>query len=197
MKKQCLWYLHKGRWINPETIGSRATLLTRKTIFNNKKQIGEKKDIISFMRIKWSKFGLKFNLLHSKMLCAKFDWYWPSGSGVEDFFENVVNIFSILFPLRKRCGFFFMWTNLNSLIPFTQGLFVRRLVYIGLVFLEKVFKFYQFIFDISLLLGNGTRPFIWIHLIPFTQGAFCLCHVWLKLNQWFWRRRFLNIVKEF
>ena len=148
------------------------------------------------MRIKWSNFGLNFNLLHSKMLCAKFDWYWPSGSGVEDFFENVVNIFSIVFPLRKRCGFF-MWTNLNSLIPFTQGFFVRSLVDTGLVVLEKVFKFCQFIFDISLLLGNGTRSFIWIHLIPFTQGAFCLCHVWLKLNQWFWRRRFLNIVKEF
>ena len=38
-------------------------------------------------------------------------------------------------------------------------------------------------------------PFILTNLNPLYQG--CLCQVWLKLAQWFWRRRFLNFVSLF
>ena len=33
------------------------------------------------------------------------------------------------------------------------------------------------------------------HISPSSKDA--LCQVWLKLNQWFWRRRFLNFINVF
>ena len=58
------------------------------------------------------------NPLHPRMLCAKFGWNWPSGSG-EEGFKNFVNVyfhyFIIISPL-KRAGPL-IWTNLNPLHP--------------------------------------------------------------------------------
>ena len=46
----------------------------------------------------WKKAGpfiwTNLNPLHPRMLCAKFGWNWPSGSGEEDFL-NFVNVFSL------------------------------------------------------------------------------------------------------
>ena len=58
------------------------------------------------------------NLLHSRMLCAKFGWNWLSGSGEEDFFlisSMYFHYFVIISPC-KRAGPF-IWTNLNPLHP--------------------------------------------------------------------------------
>ena len=38
-------------------------------------------------------------------------------------------------------------------------------------------------------------PFIWTNLNPFTQNV--LFQVWLKLDQWFWRRRFFKVFNVF
>ena len=54
------------------------------------------------------------NPLHPRMLCAKFDWNWPIGSGEEDFFLNLSIYFyyiPIISPLGTTCPF--IWTNLN------------------------------------------------------------------------------------
>ena len=71
------------------------------------------------------------------MLCAKFGWNWPSGSGDEDFkyLEYKITI-SILSPLGERRGPSFEQTW----IPSTQGCFVTCLVEIGPVDLEKKSK---------------------------------------------------------
>ena len=49
-----------------------------------------KKTIINFMRIYFFFIWINLNPLHPRMLCAKFGWNWPSGSGEED--ENVKSL---------------------------------------------------------------------------------------------------------
>ena len=57
------------------------------------------------------------NPLHPSMLCAKFGWNWPSGSGEEDFLISSTHFryFVIISP-SKRMGPF-IWKNLNPLHP--------------------------------------------------------------------------------
>ena len=81
------------------------------------------------------------NLLHPRMLCAKFSWNWPSGSGKKDFL-NFGNFVIIL----KRAGPSFEQTW----VFITLKCFVLSLVEIGSVVPEKkIFKFRQCIFAIS------------------------------------------------
>jgi hypothetical protein len=65
------------------------------------------------------------------------------------------------------------------------------LIEFGLVVLKKIFKNFQCIFTLSLLspLGEGLSPSFEKLESPSPKN---LCQVWLKLAQWFWRRRFLN-----
>ena len=42
------------------------------------------------MRIEWFFIWTNLNPLQPRMLCAKFGWNWPSGSGEED--ENVKHL---------------------------------------------------------------------------------------------------------
>ena len=99
-----------------------------------------KKNIINFMRIYWFFIWRNLNPLHPKMLCAKIVWNWLSGSGEEDFFYFVFDVFLLFrnyLPLEK--GVVLHLYKLKS--PFTQGCFVPSLVEIGPVVLEeKIFK---------------------------------------------------------
>ena len=62
---------------------------------------------------------------------------------------------------------------------------------------KKTFKVGQCIFSFSLLsfLGKGWGPSLNKLKSPSPKDA--LCQVWLKLAQWFLRRRFLNFVNVF
>ena len=82
------------------------------------------------------------NPFHPSMLCAKFGWNWPSGSGEEDFLISSMyfHYFVIIPPWKRGPSFKQTW-------------------------------------------------------IPSAKDV--LCQVWLKLAQWFWRRRFLNFVNVF
>ena len=57
------------------------------------------------------------NPLLPRMLCAKFGWYWLSGSGKEVFlnFVYVFSLFRNYLPLEKAGPF--IWKNLNPLHP--------------------------------------------------------------------------------
>ena len=57
------------------------------------------------------------NPLHPRMLCPKFGWNWPSGSGGEDFLilSMYFLYFVIISPLNRARPFF--WTSLNLLHP--------------------------------------------------------------------------------
>ena len=68
------------------------------------------------------------------MICAKFDWNWPSCSGEGDFLNLSVYFHNfVIISLWKKAGPF-IWTNLNPLHP------VPNLVEIGPVVLEKKVK---------------------------------------------------------
>ena len=56
----------------------------------------------------WKRAGLfiwtNLDSLHPRMLCVKFGWNWPRGSGEKDFFLNFVNVylpFHNYIPLEK------------------------------------------------------------------------------------------------
>ena len=52
----------------------------------------------------WPFIWTNLNLLHPRMLCAKFGWNWPSGFWRRGFFLNSVNVFSLFrnyLPLEK------------------------------------------------------------------------------------------------
>ena len=72
-----------------------------------------------------------------RMLCAKFGWNWPSGSGEEDFLISSMYFhhFVIISPLKGRDPSFE-----QTWIPFTQEYFVPNLVEIDPVVLEKKMK---------------------------------------------------------
>ena len=55
------------------------------------------------------------NPLHSKMICAKFGWNWPSRSGEKDFIKFLPCIFTINFIIISLWPF--IWRNLNFLYP--------------------------------------------------------------------------------
>ena len=133
-------------------------------------------------------FGTNLNPLHQRLLCAKFGWNWPSGSGEEDLYYNVLMCFSnfIIISPWKRIGPSFEITR----IPFTQGYFEPSLVKLSKGFWRR--RFFKFINVFSpfcnyLPLEKGGA----LHLnkleSPSTKST--LCQVWLKLAQWFWRRR--------
>jgi hypothetical protein len=60
-----------------------------------------------------------------------------------------------------------------------------------LVLEKKIFKKFQCIFTLLLLspLGEGH---LHLNKLESSTPKDDLCQVWLKLAQWFWRRRFLN-----
>ena len=86
----------------------------------------------------WKRAGpfiwISLNPLYPRMLCAKFGWNWPSGSGEEDFktSSKCFHSFVTISPW-KRTGPF-IW---QTWIPFTQGWFVPISVKIRPVVLEK------------------------------------------------------------
>ena len=76
---------------------------------------------------------------------------------------------------------------------------MSSLVEIGPVVLEKkIFKFRKCIFSLFrnyLPLGKGGA--LHLNKLESPSPKDALCQVWLKLAQWFWRRRFLNFVNVF
>ena len=123
---------------------------------------------------------------------ARFGWNWPCSTEVENF-----QIFSIYFyhyaiiSFEEGCGPLFV----KIWIPSNQGCFVLNLVEIGSVVLKREFLN---IFNI-ILLFRFYLPFekgLVLHLnkLKSPPSKDALRQDWLKLDQWFWRRRFLNFL---
>ena len=102
-----------------------------------------------------------WTLFTQECFCAKFgrnQFYSPVEE--EDFkFCQCFFAISLFFPLRKKHGPTFQQPG----FPFTLGCYVPSLVEIGTVVLEKIFKFCQCIFAISVV-----SLFISANFIPFT-----------------------------
>ena len=120
---------------------------------------------------------------HTRILCAKFGWNWPTGSG-GDFYNwsMYFHCFAIISPW-KRAGPF-IWTNW---IPFIHRCFGPGFIEISPQVVEIVNAFSLFCNNLPLEKSWGPLfEQIWI---PFTQAKATLCRVWLKLTQWFWTRK--------
>ena len=71
------------------------------------------------------------------------------------------------------------------------------LVEIGPVVMEKIFQIRQYIFEFRNYLPLETCGPLHLNKLEFPSHKDALCQVWLKLAQWFWRRRFFNFVNVF
>ena len=137
----------------------------------------------------WKRAGpfiwTNLNPLHPRMLCAKFGWNWPSGSGEEDFqfFVNECSLFHYNLPLEK--GVPLHLNKLDSLHP--------QLVCAKFGSTKFFLKFVYVFFSISILypLKIGRRP----SLERIWKGA--LFQVLFKLAPWFWGKRFQILLKYF
>jgi hypothetical protein len=119
------------------------------------------------------------NSLHQRIICTMFDWIWPAGFGGEDFQNFSVHFYSFTITSPWR-----------GAIPFPQGwlTFVRSLVILGLVVLEKIFKWPH-----PLLHFCDDLPFeddlaLYLNKLQFPSPKDNLYQVWLNLACSFWRR---------
>ena len=110
----------------------------------------------------WKKAGpfiwINLNLLHPRMICAKFGWNRPSGSSGEDF-QNFINIFSLFhnyLPLKRAESF--IWINLKSLYP--RMLCANLFEICPVVWRKRFFKFVNVLlqFCIHFPLEKGQCP---------------------------------------
>jgi hypothetical protein len=110
------------------------------------------------------------------MICTKFDWNWPDGSGGEDFFFRYKHKwmwFSLLWPLSTSRGPWFK----ETWIYITSKSFHLNMTYSGSVVLEKIFKWSHPIFVIISPLKR-TRPFIWTIKNPLYPRLICIKFDW-------------------
>ena len=93
----------------------------------------------------------------------------------------------------KRVGAF-IWTNLNPLHPWMHcDKFGWNWLSVFFLISSLYFRYFVIISP-----WKRTRPLSFFRTnlkTPSHKDA--LCQVWLKLAQWFWRRRFLNFVNVF
>ena len=118
----------------------------------------------------WFWWGRFFNFVY---VFSQFRNYLPFGKGRDPSFEKT-------------------W------IPFTEGCFVPSLVEIDPVLMRR--RFFNFVNVFSLFrnylpLEKGGA--LHLNKLESPSPKDVLCQVWLKLAQWFWRRRFINFVNVF
>ena len=139
------------------------------------------------MRIYWFLIWRNLNPLHPRKLCAELGWNWPSGSGVEDFWISSMYFcyFVIISPWKKGGALY-----LNKLESPSPKDALCKFVWNWLsgsgeedYLISSMYFRYFVIFSPWKRAGPSSEQ-TWI---PSTKG--CLCQVWLKLAQWFWRRR--------
>ena len=148
------------------------------------------------MRIKWPSLVKLWSPFHPRMLCAKFGWNWAQWFWRRRFlnFVNVFLQFHYYLPLERAWSF--IWTHFNCFHP------TMLCVKFGWKWLSCSGKNYFSILSMDIfyliIISPWKRrwPFIWKKFeSPSPKDD--LCHVWLKLAQWFWRRRLLNFVNVF
>ena len=128
------------------------------------------------------------NPVHPRMHGAKFGWNKSRGSREKNIFLNFVDVFRNYVPFGK--GGPFIWTNLKSLHPrmHCAKFGWNKPSGSGEDYLNFVDVFSLFRYHLPL---EKDRV---LHLKKFesTSPKDALCHVWLKLAQWFWTKRFIN-----
>ena len=192
-------------WTNLNPLHLR--MLCAKIVWNWLSGSGEEDILISSMYFRyfviispWKRTGpfiwTNLNPRHPRMLCAQFCWNWLSGSGEEDFLISSMyfSYFVIIAPWKIARPF--IWTNLNPLYPrilcakFGWNWFSGsgEEDFFNSVNVFSLFRNY-------LPLEKGRT--LYLNKLESPSPKDALCQVWLKLAQWFWRRRFFNFVNVF
>jgi hypothetical protein len=132
------------------------------------------------------------NSLYPRMICTKFDWNWPPGSGEDFFYISISEYgFSLLWPLRLTG--IMIWRRKNLNLHYIRNLSCKYDVlwlsgswedfYMTPTPLLHFCNYFPFEEDLALYLNNLEFP------LPEDN----LYQVWFKLASWFWRRFFFNI----
>ena len=127
--------------------------------------------IISSLKRTWPLIWTNLNSLCPRIICTKFDWFWPAGSGEQTYKKKFQCVFTLLLssPFGEGQSLSFEQTWISSF----QGWFVPSLFKIGPVVLEKkIFEWPHPIFTFLWLspLWRGPGPLFEQTWIPFTQG---------------------------
>ena len=115
------------------------------------------------------------------MICTKFDWNWPTGSGEEDFLKSSMyfHFFVITSPWKREESF--IKKNLNSLLP--------RMICAKFGW-RRFFKFVSVFEQFRNYLNLEKYRALHLNKLESPSPKDALCQVWLKLAQLFWRRSF-------
>ena len=140
------------------------------------------------MSIKWFFIWTKLNPIHPWMLCAKFVLNRPIGSEEEDFFYfvDVFSLFHNYLPLEK--GGAPHLNKLESLLP--QDALCQVWLKLAQRFWRR--RFFNFVNVFSLFgkyLPLEKDRALHLNKLESLSPEDALCHVWLKLAQWLWRRK--------
>ena len=147
------------------------------------------------MRIEW--FFIWTNLIESPLPKDALCHVWlklAQSFWIFKFLKFVIVflLFVIISPWKRGP---FIWTNLNSLHQMMHGAKFGWNCTCGSG--EEDFSFSSIIFAISLLFPLGKGQTLYFIKIESSSPKDALCQVWLKLDQWFLRRRFFNFVNVF
>ena len=145
--------------------------------------------IVSPWKKVWPFIWTNINLLHPRMLCAKFGWNWPSGFGEEDFLISSMyfRYFVIISPWIGTGPF--IWTNLNPLHP--RMLCAKFGWNWPSGFGEEDFLISSMYFRYFAIISPWRRlgPFIWTNLNPHHPRMLCAGFGWnWASGSWFLRR---------
>ena len=135
------------------------------------------------------------NPLHPRMICTKFEQNWTSGSGEEDFLKNSVNFYIFVIISPWKWPMVIIWTQLN---PLPLRMICAKFGWnwpsgSGEDFFLIFSAFLHFRYYLPLELTNVYH----LNKVESPSPKDASYQFWLKLAQWFWRRRFLNDHTQF
>ena len=134
---------------------------------------------------------------HPRMLCAKIVSNWLSGPGEEDFFKILSMYFRYFCNnLPLEMGWVLHLNKRES--PSSKDALCQVWLKMAQWFWRKRYLNFVNVFSLFhnyLPLEKGGALHLKKLESPSPKDA--LCQVWLKLAQWFWRRRFFNFVNVF
>jgi hypothetical protein len=135
--------------------------------------------IIPPLKRDWPFIRTNLNYLHQRIICTKFDWFWPAGFGEKDFSQ-----FSVYFYYFATISPWLSLSFKDTWILSILGWFVPRLVKISPVVLEKKIFIWPhpifFLFFVIISPLKRSWPFIWTNLNPLHPRMICA-----KFD-WFW-----------
>ena len=113
--------------------------------------------------------------------------------------KNIFNFVNVFSPFRNYLPFENGWVLYLNKIEFPSPKYALCQVWSKLVqwFWRRFFNFVNVFSPFRNYLPLEKSGALHLNKIESTSAKNALCQVWLKLAQWFWRRRFYNFVIVF